>query len=80
MFSRWTRFLEVNIGVPRGPVDFMSEAWPDNFRINGIEVSFHGRGCLLHGLTAAAGNSLATENYELGERFTGGRRPRSTRR
>ena len=24
-------FLEVNIGVPRGPVDFMSEAWQDNF-------------------------------------------------
>jgi hypothetical protein len=23
--------LEVNIGVPRGPVDFMSEAWQDNF-------------------------------------------------
>lgn len=24
-------FLEVNIGVPRGPVGFMSEAWQDNF-------------------------------------------------
>jgi len=24
-------FLEVNIGVPRGPVAFMSEAWQDNF-------------------------------------------------
>ena len=24
-------FLEVNIGVPRGPMDFMSEAWQDNF-------------------------------------------------
>lgn len=24
-------FLEVNIGVPRGPIDFMSEAWQDNF-------------------------------------------------
>lgn len=24
-------FLEVNIGVPRGPVNFMSEAWQDNF-------------------------------------------------
>ena len=24
-------FLEVNIGVPRGPVDFMSEPWQDNF-------------------------------------------------
>jgi hypothetical protein len=24
-------FLEVNIGVPRGPVDFMSDAWQDNF-------------------------------------------------
>jgi hypothetical protein len=24
-------FLEVNIGVPRGPVDFMSEEWQDNF-------------------------------------------------
>jgi len=24
-------FLEVNIGVPRGPVDFMSEKWQDNF-------------------------------------------------
>jgi len=24
-------FLEVNIGVPRGPVDFMSEAWQENF-------------------------------------------------
>ena len=24
-------FLEVNIGVPRGPVDFMSETWQDNF-------------------------------------------------
>ena len=24
-------FLEVNIGVPRGPVSFMSEAWQDNF-------------------------------------------------
>jgi hypothetical protein len=24
-------FLEVNIGLPRGPVDFMSEAWQDNF-------------------------------------------------
>ena len=24
-------FLEVNIGVPRGPVDFMSEQWQDNF-------------------------------------------------
>ena len=25
-------FLEVNVGVPRGPVDFMSEAWIDFFR------------------------------------------------
>jgi hypothetical protein len=24
-------FLEVNIGVPRGPVDFMSDAWQENF-------------------------------------------------
>jgi hypothetical protein len=24
-------FLEVNIGVPRGPVDFMSEQWQENF-------------------------------------------------
>ncbi len=24
-------FLEVNIGVPRGPVDFMSEPWQENF-------------------------------------------------
>jgi len=24
-------FLEVNIGVPRGPVNFMSEQWQDNF-------------------------------------------------
>ena len=24
-------FLEVNIGVPRGPVDFMSEEWQDNY-------------------------------------------------
>jgi hypothetical protein len=24
-------FLEVNLGVPRGPVDFMSETWQDNF-------------------------------------------------
>jgi len=24
-------FLEVNIGVPRGPVDFMSNLWQDNF-------------------------------------------------
>ena len=24
-------FLEVNIGLPRGPIDFMSEAWQDNF-------------------------------------------------
>jgi hypothetical protein len=24
-------FLEVNIGVPRGPVDFMSDLWQDNF-------------------------------------------------
>jgi hypothetical protein len=24
-------FLEVNIGMPRGPVDFMSEEWQDNF-------------------------------------------------
>lgn len=24
-------FLEVNIGVPRGPVDFMSQQWQDNF-------------------------------------------------
>ena len=24
-------FLEVNIGVPRGPVNFMSEEWQDNF-------------------------------------------------
>ena len=24
-------FLEVNIGVPRGPVDFMSEEWQENF-------------------------------------------------
>jgi len=24
-------FLEVNIGVPRGPVDFMSEEWQNNF-------------------------------------------------
>jgi hypothetical protein len=24
-------FLEVNIGVPRGPIDFMSEEWQDNF-------------------------------------------------
>jgi hypothetical protein len=24
-------FLEVNIGIPRGPVDFMSEEWQDNF-------------------------------------------------
>lgn len=24
-------FLEVNIGVPRGPIDFMSEAWQENF-------------------------------------------------
>lgn len=24
-------FLEVNIGVPRGPVNFMSEKWQDNF-------------------------------------------------
>lgn len=22
-------FLEVNVGVPRGPVDFLSEAWQD---------------------------------------------------
>jgi hypothetical protein len=24
-------YLEVNIGVPRGPVDFMNEQWQDNF-------------------------------------------------
>lgn len=24
-------FLEVNIGIPRGPVDFMSEQWQENF-------------------------------------------------
>ena len=25
-------FLEVNVGVPRGPVDFLSEEWQDIFR------------------------------------------------
>ncbi|MBM4088511.1 MAG: glycosyl hydrolase [Planctomycetes bacterium] len=28
---RTALFLEVNIGVPRGPVNFMSEPWQDNF-------------------------------------------------
>lgn len=27
----WVLFLEVNVGIPRGPVDFLSEEWKDLF-------------------------------------------------